>query len=194
MGHSLPFPFLPLQVFQQRFSLTELSPRQHSPLNAHNKPVFIAGRIISTWFCHPALSSWSCHIILLLQWLDSMILKIFSNLNSPVIPWFSFYCFCLFTHRSAGWSQAMNLVQHTKDRIPSEENHYPLAITFCSTVLECSSIFPIPVFQVNDTQTLQARSWSITREKGDKCLCNYQNLLSFSKKPKVEDEDKNKTW
>lgn len=34
-------------------------------------------------------------------------------------------------------------------------------------------------------QTLQTRSWGFTREEGDKCLCNYQNSLSYSKKAKA---------
>lgn len=52
-GHSLSFSFLCRSSSRDSHSLNS-SPRQHSSPNAHNKPVFIAGRIISAWFCHPA--------------------------------------------------------------------------------------------------------------------------------------------
>ncbi|RMC18784.1 hypothetical protein DUI87_04680 [Hirundo rustica rustica] len=76
--------------------------------------------------------------------------------------------------------------QYTKDRISSEENRYPLAITFCSTVLECNSIFPIPVFrklkQTEETrEDSQHRVSKISLESLNKFNSNNVLLLEKEK-------------
>lgn len=69
------FPSFPLQIFQQRFVLVELTCGCHSPICAYDKPVLITGRIITTLCLHTADSllvlplnippSWSTPSVLL---------------------------------------------------------------------------------------------------------------------------------